>query len=52
MGIRTEPWWVCNVCSKKLCKTKQGKLYEVMREHRKVCSYIAGGQIKQIKQGK
>lgn len=50
MGGRTDPWWVCNTCNKKLCRTKKGLLHKVMTEHRKICSYYAGGQIKQIKQ--
>ncbi len=48
--MKTEPWWTCNKCRQKLCKTKKGLLHKVMREHRKVCHPTAGGQIKQIKQ--
>lgn len=53
--MKSEPWWVCNVCGAKIArvgdKAKAKPLREMMIEHRRVCGATAGFYIKQVLQG-
>lgn len=52
MGKRTEPWWICRTCGKKIAKVKSRKFLKEIDKHRKVCYRSAACSIKQIEQGK
>jgi len=46
LALKAAPKWVCSTCKKAVGVVGKGGVDSAMREHRKVCYFAAGFQIK------